>query len=45
MVLIERNVFDDTDFGNLSDEEQGKIQTMLDKIGNVFEEQNSEITD
>ena len=39
--LLERNTFEDTDFGNLSDEEQGKIQTMLDKINKVFEEESN----
>jgi len=40
--LLERNVFEDTDFGNLSNEEQEKIQTMLDKISRIFEEGNDE---
>lgn len=39
--LLERNTFDDTDFGNLSVEEQAKIQLMLDKIKKVFEEENA----
>lgn len=42
--LLERNVIEDTDFGNLSPEEQGKIQTMLDKIGKVFEEESESNT-
>lgn len=40
--LLERNTFEDTDFGNLSVEEQGKIQTMLDKIGKIFQEDEME---
>lgn len=41
--LLKRNVFDDTDFTNLSEEEQAKIQSMLDKISSVFhEEQDNE---
>lgn len=40
--LLERNTFEDTDFGNLSVEEQGKIQTMLDKIGRIFQEDGVE---
>ena len=37
--LLKSNVFDDTDFTNLSDEEQVKIQSMLDKISSVFQEE------
>lgn len=42
--LLTSNVFDDTDFTNISEEEQAKIQTMLDKISAVFqdEEENNE---
>lgn len=40
--LLERNTFEDTDFGNLSAEEQGKIQTMLDKISKIFQEDEME---
>lgn len=36
--LLTQNVFDDTDFTNLSNEEQSKIQTMLNKISLVFQE-------
>lgn len=39
--LLTQNVFDDTDFTNLSGEEQAKIQSMLDKISAVF--QNEEL--
>lgn len=40
--LLTQNVFDDTDFTNLSEEEQTKIQTMLDKISLVFQEDEAE---
>jgi hypothetical protein len=40
--LLERNTFEDTNFGDLSVEEQGKIQTMLDKIGKIFQEDEVE---
>lgn len=40
--LLERNTFEDTDFGNLSAEEQGEIQTMLDKISKIFQEDEME---
>ncbi|MEO8240518.1 MAG: hypothetical protein ABI576_20605 [Flavobacterium sp.] len=36
--LLAQNVFDDTNFTNLSEEEQEKIQTMLNKISLVFQE-------
>lgn len=39
--LLTQNVFDDTDFTNLSEDEQAKIQSMLDKISAVF--QNEEL--
>lgn len=43
--LLTSNVFDDTDFTNLSIEEQAKIQSMLNKISAVFqdEEEHNEI--
>jgi hypothetical protein len=34
--LLTDNTFDDTDFGNLSPEEQAKINSMLEKITDVF---------
>jgi hypothetical protein len=40
--LLTQNVFDATDFTNLSEEEQTKIQTMLDKISLVFQEDEEE---
>ena len=36
--LLEKNTFDDTDYGNLSDDEIERIKTMLDKIKIIFEE-------
>lgn len=40
--LLTSNVFDDTDFTNLSGEEQAKIQNMLDKISSVFQDEEEE---
>ena len=40
--LLINNAFDDTDFTNLSDEEQSKIQSMLDKIISVFQDDEVE---
>lgn len=40
--LLTNNVFDDTDFTNLAEEEQAKIQSMLDKISTVFQEVQNE---
>ncbi len=40
--LLTSNVFDDTDFTNLSEEEQTKIQTMLDKISAVFQDEEED---
>lgn len=40
--LLISNVFDDTDFTNLSEEEQAKIQSMLHKISAVFQEEDNE---
>lgn len=40
--LLTSNVFEDTHFTNLSDEEQVKIETMLDKISAVFQEEEEE---
>ena len=36
--LLTRNVFDDTDYTNLSVDEQTKVNCMLDKIRAVFQE-------
>lgn len=40
--LLKQNIFDDTDFTNLSKEEQVKIQSMLDKINAVFQDELEE---
>jgi hypothetical protein len=39
--LLVNNKFDDTDFGTLTSEEQEKINSMLEKISAVFEEDKS----
>lgn len=36
--LLENNTIDDTDFGNLSEDEQSNLEEMLTKISAVFEE-------
>lgn len=41
--LLKNNLFDDTDFTNLSDEEQTKIQIMLCKISEVFLDEEKEV--
>lgn len=40
--LLIHNVFEDTDFTNLSEDEQAKVIGMLDKINAVFQERESE---
>ena len=40
--LLTHNVFDDTDFTNLTEDEQAKIQSMLDKISAVFQDEEVE---
>jgi hypothetical protein len=37
--LLIHNVFDDTDFRNLSDDEQAKIKIMLNKISTLFQDE------
>ena len=37
--LLTSNVFEDTDFTNLSDDEQAKIESMLSKISAVFQDE------
>lgn len=37
--LLIENKFEDTDFGNLTVEEQTKVNSMLDKIKDVFKEE------
>lgn len=41
--LLCNNHFDETDFGDLSLEEQKKIQSMLDKIADVFEKESESV--
>lgn len=43
-LLIDKK-FDETDFTDLSDEEKGKIQSMLDKITEVFKEEDKQPED
>lgn len=40
--LLSDNNFEDTEFNNLSDDEQHKIETMLEKISDVFKEDEKE---
>lgn len=40
--LLQKNEFEDTDFGSLSQNEQDKIKNMLTKISAVFEEEKEE---
>ena len=40
--LLENNSIDDTDFGNLSDDEKKNLEDMLGKISNIFEEEKEE---
>ena len=39
--LITENNFEETDFGNLSVEEEGKIKSMLNKVSDVFKDEES----
>jgi hypothetical protein len=36
--LLENNTIDDTNFGNLSDDEQENLEDMLNKISEIFNE-------
>jgi hypothetical protein len=40
--LLENNIIDDTDFGNLTEDEQKNLKDMLDKISNIFEEEKED---
>jgi len=42
--LLLENDFDDSEFIDLSDEEQAKIKSMLDKITSVFTEDKEDAT-
>ncbi|WP_010182656.1 gas vesicle protein GvpK [Aquimarina agarilytica] len=37
--LLENNSIDDTDFGNLSENEKSNLGDMLSKISNIFDEE------
>tara|TARA_B110000114_G_C14937026_1_gene334824 strand:- start:132 stop:389 length:258 start_codon:yes stop_codon:yes gene_type:complete len=37
--LLENNTIDDTDFGNLSEDETKNLEDMLSKISDVFDEE------
>ncbi|MCK0192754.1 hypothetical protein QSE00_12510 [Arenibacter sp. M-2] len=37
--LLENNTIDDTDFGNLSEEETKNLEDMLNKISDIFDEE------
>lgn len=39
--LLENNTFDNTDFGNLSDEETQNLEVMLEKISSIFDEEEN----
>ena len=40
--LLENNTIDDTDFGNLSDDEQENLEDMLNKISEIFNEEDED---
>ncbi len=40
--LLEENKFEDTDYGSLTEEEQQKINSMIEKISAVFNDNESE---
>jgi hypothetical protein len=40
--LLENNTIDDTDFGNLSDDEQENLEDMLNKISEIFNEEETD---
>lgn len=37
--LLENNTIDDTDFGNLLDDEKENLEEMLNKISEIFDEE------
>jgi hypothetical protein len=39
--LLENNAIDDTDFGNLTEEEEKSLKEMLGKISKIFEEEEN----
>lgn len=40
--LLEDNTIDDTDFGNLSDDEKEDLEEMLNKVSEIFAEEEIE---
>lgn len=40
--LLEDNTIDDTDFGNLSDDEKENLEEMLNKVSEIFAEEKIE---
>jgi hypothetical protein len=40
--LLENNTIDDTDFGNLLDDEKGNLEEMLGKISEIFNEEEED---
>ncbi|WP_271855656.1 gas vesicle protein GvpK [Patiriisocius marinus] len=40
--LLENNTIDDTDFGNLSDDEKENLEDMLNKISEIFNEEEED---
>lgn len=40
--LLEDNTIDDTDFGNLSDDEKENLEEMLNKVSDIFAEEEIE---
>jgi hypothetical protein len=38
--LLENNTIDDTDFGNLSEDETKNLEDMLNKISDIFDEED-----
>lgn len=40
--LLEDNTIDDTDFGNLSDDEKENLKEMLNKVSEIFAEEEIE---
>lgn len=40
--LLDNNTIDDTDFGNLSDDEKENLEDMLNKISEIFNEEDED---
>jgi hypothetical protein len=40
--LLKNNTIDNTDFGNITDDEKKNLEDMLAKISNIFEEEEEE---